>query len=140
MEKKKETSIYLIALVGIVGYIIYNKFKKDKEAKELQEAKTNELEVLDASFYTQERGTSFVAKELLLNKDPEFMEHVRHLQQKLNIALDKMGAQRDFPFYPLNPDGLLGWKTALAVARVYGQSYVPIKEKKTVIYLANNFE
>tara|TARA_R110000823_G_scaffold225141_3_gene353008 strand:+ start:848 stop:1267 length:420 start_codon:yes stop_codon:yes gene_type:complete len=139
MEKKKETSIYLIALVGIVGYIIFNKMKKDKEAKALLEDKTKDIDVFDASFYTKERGTSYVSKELYENKDPEFMEYVRHLQQKLNVALDKMQA-KDFPFYPLNPDGLLGYKTALGIVRVFGEGYVPIKDKKTIVYLTNNFQ
>jgi hypothetical protein len=139
MAQKKETSIYLLALVGVVGYIIFNKFKKDQEAKRLLEEKTKDIDVFDASFYTKERGTSYVSKELFENKDPEFMEHVRHLQQKLNVALDKMQA-KDFPFYPLNPDGLLGWKTALAIVRVFGEGYVPIKDKKTIVYLTNNFQ
>lgn len=138
-KQKNETSIYLLALVGVVGYIIFNKFKKDKEVKELLAAGEKGIDIYDASFYTQERGTSYVSKDLFLNKDPEFMEHVRHLQQKLNISLDKMQA-KDFPFYPLIPDGLLGWKTALAIVRVFGDGFVPIKDKKTIIYLTNNFQ
>lgn len=138
-KQKNETSIYLLALVGVVGYIIFNKFKKDKEAKGLLEAGEKGIDIYDASFYTQERGTSYVSKDLFLNRDPEFMEHVIHLQQKLNISLDKMQA-KDFPFYPLKTDGLLGWKTALAIVRVFGDGFVPIKDKKTIIYLTNNFQ
>jgi hypothetical protein len=77
-----------LALVGIAGYIVYNKFKKDKEMKAIQDGK-REVDVFDSSFYTEERGRSFVSKELYENKDPEFMEHVKHLQVKLNDALKR---------------------------------------------------
>jgi hypothetical protein len=93
-KKDNKTSLYLLALVGIAGYIVYNKFKKDKEMKALQDSK-REVDVFDESYYTEERGRSFVSKELYENKDPEFMEHVKHLQQKLNNALKVMDA-KDF--------------------------------------------
>jgi hypothetical protein len=137
-KKDNKTSLYLLALVGIAGYIVYNKFKKDKEMKAIQDGK-REVDVFDASYYTEERGRSFVSKELYENKDPEFMEHVKHLQLKLNDALKKMDA-KDFPYYPLKDDGLLGYRTALAIARVYGEGYVPITDKKTITYLYTNFE
>ena len=137
-KKDNKTSLYLLALVGIAGYIVYNKFKKDKESKALQDSK-REVDVFDESYYTEERGRSFVSKELYENKDPEFMEHVKHLQQKLNNALKVMDA-KDFPYNPLKVDGLLGYRTALAIARVYGETYVPITDKKTITYLYTNFE
>lgn len=137
-KKDNKTSLYLLALIGIAGYIVYNKFKKDKEMKALRDA-DREVDTFDESYFTEERGRSFVSKDLYENKDPEFMEHVKHLQQKLNNALKVMGA-KDFPYYPLKVDGLLGWRTALAVARVYGETYVPITDKKTITYLYTNFE
>lgn len=137
-KKDNKTSLYLLALIGIAGYIVYNKIKKDKEMKALREGE-REVDVFDESYFTEERGRSFVSKELYENKDPEFMEHVKHLQQKLNDALKVMNA-KDFPFYPLKVDGLLGWRTALAIARVYGETYVPITDKKTITYLYTNFE
>jgi hypothetical protein len=138
-KKDNKTSLYLLALIGIAGYIVYNKFKKDKEMKELREG-DKDIDTFDESYFTEERGRSFVSKELYENKDPEFMEHVRHLQQKLNDALKKLDPSKTFPFYPLKVDGLLGWRTALAIARVYGEGYVPIKDKKTIVYLYTNFE
>lgn len=137
-KKDNKTSIYLFALIGIAGYVIYNKFKKDKELKALKEAE-KQVDTFDESYFTEERGRSFVAKDLYENKDPEFMEHVRHLQQKLNEALKKM-APETFPYYPLKTDGLLGWRTALAIARVFGETYVPITDKKTIVYLFENFQ
>lgn len=137
--KSNKNSIYLLALLGIAGYVIYNKIKKDKEMKALRDGE-KDIDTFDESYFTEERGRSFVAKELYENKDPEFMEHVKHLQQKLNDALKKMHPDATFPYYPLKVDGLLGWRTALAVARVFGETYVPIKEQKTIIYLTNNFE
>ena len=137
--KSNKNSIYLLALLGIAGYVIYNKIKKDKEMKALRDGE-KDIDTFDESYFTEERGRSFVAKELYENKDPEFMEHVKHLQQKLNDALKKMDPDTTFPYYPLKVDGLLGWRTALAVARVFGETYVPIKEQKTIIYLTNNFE
>jgi len=137
--KSNKNSIYLLALLGIAGYVIYNKIKKDKQIKALRDGE-KDIDTFDESYFTEERGRSFVAKELYENKDPEFMEHVRHLQQKLNDALKKMDPDTTFPYYPLKTDGLLGWRTALAVARVFGETYVPIKEQKTIIYLTNNFE
>ena len=138
-KKDNKTSLYLLALVGIAGYIVYNKFKKDKEMKPFFQDGKREVDVFDESYYTEERGRSFVSKELYENKDPEFMEHVKHLQVKLNDALKKMEA-KDFPYYPLKDDGLLGYRTALAIARVYGEGYVPITDKKTITYLYTNFE
>ena len=137
--KSNKNSIYLLALLGIAGYVIYNKIKKDKEMKALRDGE-KDIDTFDESYFTEERGRSFVAKELYENKDPEFMEHVKHLQQKLNDALKKMHPDTTFPYYPLKIDGLLGWRTALAIARVFGETYVPIKEQKTIIYLTNNFE
>jgi len=137
--KSNKNSIYLLALLGIAGYVIYNKIKKDKQIKALRDGE-KDIDTFDESYFTEERGRSFVAKELYENKDPEFMEHVKHLQQKLNDALKKMDPDTTFPYYPLKVDGLLGWRTALAVARVFGETYVPIKEQKTIIYLTNNFE
>ena len=137
--KSNKNSIYLLALLGIAGYVIYNKIKKDKEMKALRNGE-KDIDTFDESYFTEERGRSFVAKELYENKDPEFMEHVKHLQQKLNDALKKMDPDTTFPYYPLKIDGLLGWRTALAIARVFGETYVPIKEQKTIIYLTNNFE
>lgn len=137
-KKDNKTSIYLFALIGIAGYVIYNKFKKDKELKALKEAE-KQVDTFDESYFTEERGRSFVAKDLYENKDPEFMEHVRHLQQKLNEALKKM-APETFPYYPLKIDGLLGWRTALAIVRVFGETYVPITDKKTIVYLFENFQ
>jgi len=86
--KEKNTTIYILALIGIAGYVFYNKWKKEKEEKELteDEAKRRGL-ILDNSYFTEERGRSFVSKELYENKDPEFMAHVTHLQQKLNEAI-----------------------------------------------------
>jgi len=138
--KEKNTTIYILALIGIAGYVFYNKWKKEKEEKELteDEAKRRGL-ILDNSYFTEERGRSFVSKELYENKDPEFMAHVTHLQQKLNEAIKKMGPET-FPFYPLKIDGLLGWRTALAIVRVFGEGYVPIKDKKTITYLYTNFQ
>ena len=137
--KSNKNSIYLLALLGIAGYVIYNKIKKDKQMKALRDGE-KDIDTFDESYFTEERGRSFVAKELYENKDPEFMEHVKHLQQKLNDALKKMDPDTTFPYYPLKVDGLLGWRTALAIARVFGETYVPIKEQKTIIYLTNNFE
>jgi hypothetical protein len=112
--------------------------RRTKKCKALQDSK-REVDVFDESYYTEERGRSFVSQELYENKDPEFMEHVKHLQQKLNNALKVMDA-KDFPYNPLKVDGLLGYRTALAIARVYGETYVPITDKKTITYLYTNFE
>ena len=89
--KSNKNSIYLLALLGIACYVIYNKIKKDKQIKALIDSE-KDIDTFDESYFTEERGRSFVAKELYENKDPEFMEHVKHLQQKLNDALKKNGS------------------------------------------------
>jgi hypothetical protein len=68
------------------------------------------------------------------------MEHVKHLQQKLNSVIEKMGGQAQFPYYPLKVDGLLGWRTALATARVFGTETMPIKSLDQIKWYLNNFQ
>jgi hypothetical protein len=92
-KKDNKTSLYLLALVGIAGYIVYNKFKKDKEMKAIQDGK-REVDVFDSSFYTEERGRSFVSKELYENKDPEFMEHVKPPSVEIERCFKKDGCKR----------------------------------------------
>ena len=52
--------------------------------------------------------------------------------------ISKMNA-KEFPFYPLKIDGLLGPKTALAIAYAFGEGKVPITKKEQIINLYIRF-
>lgn len=139
-KKDNKKTIYTLLLVGGVGYLIYKKMM-DKKKKEAEEQKVLEGDAWDQSEYTEEKGKSYISPELYLNKDPEFMDHVRHLQQKLNNILEKMKKDGDkFPYYPLAIDGLLGFRTALAIVRVFGKGVAPINNKESIIRLYTNYE
>jgi len=137
--KNDKKTLYTLLLLGGVGYLAYRKYMEQKK-KEAEQAKLTENgDAYDESEYTLERGKSYISEQLFMNKDPEFMSHVRHLQQKLNNMIGKMDA-KEFPFYPLDVDGLLGPKTALAIAYAFGKGKVPITSKQQVINLYTNFE
>ena len=139
-EKDKNKSLYLLLLLGGVGFMVYKKLKANSDRKpKVDVGPLDELDAWDKSEYTEQRGKSYIASDLYMNKDPEFMEYVRHLQQKLNIILKEMNAI-DFPFFPLAVDGLLGYKTALAIARVFGESKMPIKSLEQIKNLLNNYQ
>lgn len=140
-EKDKNKSLYLLLLLGGVGFMIYKKLKAKSDTKKtnVDVGPLKENDAWDSSEYTEQRGRSYVAPFLYLNKDPEFMEYVRHLQQKLNMILKEMDA-KDFPYYPLAIDGLLGYKTALAIARVYGKDKMPITSIEQVKNLYENYQ
>jgi hypothetical protein len=140
-KKDNKKTIYTLLLVGGVGYLIYKKMidKKKKEAEEQKVLATEDA--WDESEYTEEKGKSYISPELFENRDPIFMDHVRHLQQKLNNILGKMVKEGDkFPYYPLEVDGLLGFRTALAIVRVFGKGVTPINNQEQIIKLYTNYE
>jgi len=137
--KNDKKTLYTLLLLGGVGYLAYRKFAQNKRKEYEQSKLTENGDSYDESEYTLERGKSYVSEHLFMNKDPEFMSHVRHLQQKLNSMIEKMDA-KEFPFHPLKVDGLLGPRTALAIAYAFGKGKVPITNKEQVINLYTNFE
>lgn len=139
-EKDKNKSLYLLLLLGGVGFMVYKKLKANSDRKpKVDVGPLDELDAWDSSEYTEQRGKSYVVSNLYMNRDPEFMEYVRHLQQKLNIVLKEMNAT-DFPYFPLAVDGLLGYKTALAIARVFGKGKMPINSLEQIKNLLNNYQ
>jgi len=138
-QKDKNKSLYLLLLLGGVGYMVYKKMKANSDRNKALTEGSNDVDAWDSSEYTEQRGKTYVSPNLYMNKDPEFMEYVRHLQQKLNLILVEMDA-KDFPYYPLAIDGLLGYKTALACARVFGKEKMPITSKEQVINLIENYQ
>jgi len=145
-RRKKDsslTNLYALALLGIGGYVIYKKIKSNSDRKKGQ-VETGPVTDLGADdpdgTYSEEKGKSYVNKDIYLNRDPLFMDYVKHLQQKLNVIILKMGGESAFPYYPLAVDGLLGWKTALAVERAFGSSWVPLENLEDIKTLIENFE
>ena len=69
---------------------------------------------------------------------------MEHFQEKLNNAIKKMmppvGTIPQPPYYPLVIDGLIGKNTLAAVELVFGKDVLPLTEKKSVIWLVNNFK
>lgn len=137
------TNIYALMLLGIGGFVIYKKLKANSDRKKgtVDAGPVTDLGVDDPDGkYSEERGKSYVDKSIYLNKDPLFMDYVTHLQQKLNVIIKKMGGANAFPYYPLKIDGLLGWRTALAVERAFGSSWVPLENLEDIKTLIENFE
>jgi hypothetical protein len=135
-EKDNNKMIYLLLLVGGVGYLMYKKWKENQP----EGTDDRVIDTWGVDDFTEANGRKFVDPSLYEKKDPEFMEHVKHLQQKLNSVIEKMGGQAQFPYYPLNVDGLLGWRTALATARVFGTETMPIKSLDQIKWYLSNFK
>lgn len=128
--------IYLLLLVGGVGYLAYKKWKENQPKGGEEEIP----DTWDIGDFTEEKGRSYVDKSIYENKDPEFMEIVKHLQTKVNNVINNMGGATAFPLYPLAVDGLLGWRTALGIARVFGVQTMPIKSKEQLLWYLSNFK
>jgi hypothetical protein len=127
--KNNKKNIYLLLGLGIIGFVVYRKWAESKKDKQLTDESAS--------------GTNF-DPIALAKKDPEFKSYVEHLQEKLNVAIKKMmppeGTLPKPPFYPLVIDGLIGAKTLAAIETVFGSGVLPLAEKKSVIWLVDNFK
>jgi hypothetical protein len=92
------------------------------------------LDAWDKSEYTEERGV--ILPVTYIKQRPRIYGVRKTLATKTKYHTERNECYR-FPLFPLAVDGLLGYKTALAIARVFGESYVPITlEQKN---LSNNY-
>jgi hypothetical protein len=127
--QKKKNNIYLWLGLGIIGFVAYKKWAESQKAKQLA---------------TETAGDVTFDPIALAKEDPEFKSYVEHLQEKLNNAIKKMmppvGTIPQPPYYPLVIDGLIGKNTLAAVELVFGKDVLPLTEKKSVIWLVNNFK
>ena len=123
-------NIYLLLGLGIIGFVVYKKWAESK--------KTNQSETGDTG-----SGVGF-DPIALAKEDPEFKAYVIELQTKLNNAIKKMmppdGTLPRPPFYPLVLDGFIGKNTIRAIEVVFGADVLPLVDKKTVIWLVQNFK
>lgn len=126
--KENKKTIYLLLGLGIIGFVAYKKWADSQKEKQLEsEATTGAFNPIE-----------------LAKQDSQFKDYVIHLQTKLNNAIKKMmppdGTLPQPPFYPLIVDGFIGNKTLQAIETVFGKDVLPLKEKKTVIWLVDNFK
>jgi len=123
--KENKKSIYLLLGLGIIGFVVYKKWAESQKEKETDD---------DITFNAIEEA----------KQDAEFKAYVIELQTKLNNAIKKMippvGNLVKPDFYPLVVDGFIGNKTVQAIEVVFGKDVLPIKEKKTVKWLVENFK
>jgi hypothetical protein len=123
-------NIYLLLGLGIIGFVVYKKWAESK--------KTNQSDNKDTG-----SGVGF-DPIALAKEDPEFKAYVIELQTKLNNAIKKMmppvGTTPQPSYYPLKIDGLIGKNTLAAVELVFGADVLPLVEKKSVIWLVENFK
>lgn len=127
--KENKKSIYLLLGLGIIGFVVYRKWAEAQKDKELEKETADDI--------------TFNAIEAA-KQDAEFKAYVIELQTKLNNAIKKMippvGTLVKPDFYPLVVDGFIGNKTVQAIEVVFGKDVLPIKEKKTVKWLVENFK
>ena len=127
--KENKKNIYLLLGLGIIGFVVYRKWAEAQKDKELEKETADDI--------------TFNAIEAA-KQDAEFKAYVMELQTKLNNAIKKMmppdGTLPRPPFYPLVVDGFIGNKTVQAIEVVFGKDVLPIKEKKTVKWLVENFK
>jgi hypothetical protein len=127
--KENKKSIYLLLGLGIIGFVAYKKWVESQKDKELEKETSDDI--------------TFNAIEAA-KQDAEFKAYVIELQTKLNNAIKKMippvGNLVKPDFYPLVVDGFIGNKTNQAIEVVFGKDVLPIKEKKTVKWLVENFK
>lgn len=127
--QKKKNNIYLWLGLGIIGFVAYKKWAESQKAKQLA---------------TESAGSVSFDPIALAKEDPEFKSYVEHLQEKLNNATKKMmppdGTLPKPSYYPLVVDGLIGKNTLAAIEAVFGSGALPLVDKKSVIWLVENFK